>query len=409
MSRQIKKISAILLALALVFVSSAVMSQAANTAQAAITKILEVPQGTEIPAIDFDFTITPVDVDGTAYDGSNMPTLGTAGAVTISIGSASNNSTNAGITSYWNESAELIDFDWSAYADGTYVYTIKETGNDWTDPADPIVAEILSASQAEYTLSVYVENGETWAVIAAYVQDDAGNNAVLGDKVDPTPGGDGTTTFNSQLIFNAQYAKFVGTDPEDASFALTDAPLIVSKAITGSHMNASDEFDFTMTVTMPSFVGVNADFTAFSGSYDAYLFEGGAIVDTPAVVKVTFVSGTANTFKLKGGQSLVFANLPVGASFSVTEDAFTGYVPSVAIHGTTIPGSLNTALSTGLYYIMDPSAGQSIAAYTNDASAPPPTGLNMNTLPFYAMIILSISAMGVYLAAKTRKRKAQQF
>jgi len=407
MSRQIKKFSAILLTLALVFASFAVMSYAdPGDIKAAITKKLEVPQGTVIPAIDFNFSITPETVDATAYDGSNMPALGTAGVVTISIGSASSNSSNAGITSYLNESGDLLNINWSSYADGVYVYTIKETGSNWVDPADPIVKEILSMSKAEYTLSVYVKSGDVEAVTAAYIQDDAGSGAVLGDKVDPTPGGNGTTTLTSQMIFTNQFAKYAETDPEDAGFQLTDAPLVVSKEIKGTYMNPADEFDFTVTITMPSFVGANAGFTAFNGPYEAFLFEGGVLVDTPAVVKVTFVSGTANTFKLKGGQSLVFANLPVGASFSVTEDAAIGYVPSVEVHGSTIPGTFNTALSTGQYYVMD--AGQSIAAYTNDASPPPPTGLNLNTIPFYGMIVLAIAAMGVYLAAKTRKRKAQQ-
>ena len=437
MSKQIKKISAIFLALALFCMSFAVTSSALydpgqdpiNTGipfswtikkdndgndipitEAAIAKTLNTPVGTVLPAdLEFEFTIVPENFSGIAYDNSNMPTLGTAGVADISITSASNPGSYGDTDTYWAETADLLAIDWSSWADGVYVYTITETNGTFTPSADPLVDEILSNSKAEYSMSVFVEGGVVVAVAAKYIKDHTGGTAG-GYKVDPTPGG-GTELGHdfSQMIFNNQYVKYENTDPEDPGFVLATAPLAISKAVTGEYAKPDDEFDFTATITMPTLVENNDDFLSFRDPYVAYLFENGALVDDPAVVTVSFESGTAQTFKLKGTQSLVFANLPVGATFTVTEEVAAGYVPSVVIDGTAIAGKYNTALSTGTKYVLDPEIGYNLAAYTNDASTTPPTGLNLNTVPFYAMIVLAISAMGVYLVAKTRKGKAQQF
>ena len=435
MSKQIKKISAIFLALALFCMSFAVTSSALRDAsgdpiysgnpltwptggapltEAAITKLLMAPKGTVIPDFDFEFTIIPDNYSGIAFDGSNVPILGTSdvlatkGTVDLSITKTSNNDSLGGTDSYYVESVDLLAIDWSAKPDGVYVYNITETAGTFTPSTDPLVDEILSNSKAEYNMSVFVENGAVVAVAAKYVKDHTGGTAG-GYKVDPTPGGGSEygQAF-SQMLFTNQYVKYEDTDPEDPGFVLATAPLTISKAITGDYSDADDEFDFSATITMPTLVENNTDFAAFSGPYIAYLFENGVVVDTPAFEMVSFSSGTANTFKLKGNQSLVFANLPVGATFTVTEDVATGYVPSVVIDGTAIAGKYNTALTTGTKYVLDPEVGYNLAAYTNDASTTPPTGLNLNTVPFYGMIVLAIAAMGVYLVMKTRK-KAQQF
>jgi hypothetical protein len=365
-----------------------------------------------------------------------MPALGTDNEVVISYDGTETGVTAGDTTTYTLLSDNVLDgVVWPD--EGIYVYSIKETNSvvDWS--TDDLVEEILHNSLAEYTLKAFVNEDPAnpgtyvlWAVTVVREADDNGEDAD-GEKVEPTTEGEETeeVTF-SEMTFLNTYAKFVNIedigDVEDA-YAAGTAPLTVSKTVTGD-VDADKYFEFELAVTMPSFVETNPNdaFDALQGPYTAYLFNAaGELLDGTALAgldyegdyeastgAISFASGDATIFYLKHQWQLVFTNLVVGSDYAVEETGEFGYLPSIKVtydHTVVTIGVFNTNLGVDGQLVADRELGfYSLAAYTNFGSNPN-TGLNLNTLPFYGMILLAVAALGTYLAVKASKRKAQQF
>jgi len=377
-------------------------------AQAGITKILKVPVGTDLPAgMSFNFEVEKVSYNGDTSATGAMPDLGTAGNVNIPV--SGDGTTVNGITTYVLESGNLAGINWPNT--GIYKYKITEIDESANYNQDPDVKEETHFSGAEYTLTVYVREGKTQAGdtvlyvhyaegVVVIVDDD--DVAHTGDKVDPTPGGNKEDYFYSQIIFTNRYVKTnLIVDP-----TTEEGPLAVSKAVEGVYANHNQFFQFKLTMAAPSI-------SDFSGPFKAYILEGTTVVDlddvdnpntkTDTDAKGDYIEFTndpnGTTFYLKDGQRLAFLDTPVGTSFTAIETEVTGYVTNILLHGEN-----RTSRSTGLQYVAD-KAG-SLAAYTNTNNGTPPTGLNLNDLPFIAMIILAAGAFIALAVAKSRKRKA---
>jgi len=117
-------------------------------------------------------------------------------------------------------------------------------------------------------------------------------------------------------------------------------------------------------------------------------------------------SGVTN-FRLKDGQRLVFVDTPVGTSYTVEETAAIHYIPSLIVTrngaaGAPIPGTLNTALPSGTQLVGELANG---AAFTNTRDFVTPTGLNLNDLPFYGLILLALGSLVTFVVVKVRKRR----
>ncbi|MCL2888906.1 MAG: hypothetical protein FWE65_00615, partial [Eggerthellaceae bacterium] len=355
LSKKFRK-SNLLAMLVLSFVLSLVSTQAAFAdegaiegseefpAQSAITKLLQMPEGTDLPTADFQFKVESISVDDVAATTSNMPIIGDAdstqafGIVTISytaqdvtLGKTANNTTLVP-----KESESLFaKTDWKHA--GVYVYRISELTGSYKPNTTPPPTEVMSYSKASYQVNVYVTEGEKGLyvyAVGAMVKTEDNKGQDEGKKVDSTPGG-GTKFEYSQMTFTNTYVKIWGGDIKDPSLAL-------SKAVAGELASKEAYFRFDVNVTAPLLVFNPAvDEKDATPVYLAYVVEDRA--GQPTVVTsaangnvagkdqnnkeyLAFTSGEMNTVNLKHGQRLVFIDTPVGSTYTVSEIDPTGYV-----------------------------------------------------------------------------------
>ncbi|MCL1803677.1 MAG: hypothetical protein FWG30_08595 [Eubacteriaceae bacterium] len=451
MSKKQSKLLAALLALALIFGAFSPSALAADdpyTDGAAITKVLKVPIGTQLPAeINFEFEITPVSVDSAAFNGTNMPDFGNAtlsypadllvlSAEAVSEG-LTNPYTENGITYYILETGDilsLISGSWQSA--GKYEYKITEKADTFSlnsySPAENFT-EGMAWSGAEYSMFVFVVESEdspgTFYIDGIGVvktKNDDGEDAGNAKVHVITPGGDDTEYFWSQIIFENAYWKTPDGDPGDPD--TNDASLNVSKEIGGSAIVDEDYnrfFSFAMSVTPPSIIPVDElpdYFAAFVVDVDGSIVtslsdyaEAGSIGTIAAgqpqagTEFIKFVPGEVCSFKLKPGQSLIFMDTPVGTAYEITESANPYFQPSYQITTSSVSagqvhGSTSQSLSTGKEYTGE---GQgmlvNLAAFLNICDFNPETGLA--SLPLYGMSLLGIAAYAVYSAAKSYGKK----
>jgi len=415
-----------------------------DVSEAAITKLLEVPFGTEVPAtMSFEFEIDKVSLNGgtATADLADMPSYQT---VTIDFdGSQTKDATlsTGGLDVWYIESGSLFDAGDFPYA-GIFTYLITETAGTYTDSvSDP--TEKTTYSEAEYEISIYVREyavGDTipagksagdlyiYAIGAFKLTEDPGDGSTVKVKIDPTPGGDGgTTTDYSQMIFINSYVKTNdGTDPEDPD----DWTLSVSKTVdvgTEGLGSVNKYFDYEMTVTQPTVLVTTAPLV-----WKAYILDssGDALADLTdngvtasgsdgfgEYLNVT--SGAMFEFSLKHGERLVFIDTPVGTTYAIEEAGAASYVPSVeVVYDSTTSGTdsdvsgspleipsaaILTALGHDDLYVSEEGTS---ADFTNTFDTTPPAGLNISNLSFYILILVGAVGFGLFMFIKNRRKNS---
>jgi len=394
---------------------------------AAITKVVQMPQGTAVPTALFTFDVDAVTVDDVAAAQAN-PAMPTIDPVDLTLTSAVTPvGPTSGSTSYYVQSDNIlagVDFPHA----GVYVYTVteEENTNGGTGGIDTDTAhQTLSYSQASYTMTVYVDNtkaGGTYVYAVGVEADTKDDGTVATGKVDPTPGGNGSTYTYSQMAFTNTYVHTNGAaDPGDPD-PYTDSTLSVSKNVDGLFASQDQYFDFTLTLAVPTEVTpVPAYYKAYVvgstgdvidpannvGAADAALIGTDQTTNGYSYIEVSTSDPT--DIMLKHGQTLVFVNTPVGTGYTVTENDPTGYVPSflVTTNGDTplesTQGTLSTELSTG-----DQLVGEATNAtvFTNTRDLITPTGLSMSVMPFVGLIGLAGAGLVAFVVVKSRKRVA---
>ena len=402
-----------------------------DPAQGAITKLLQMPHGTNVPQTTFKFTVTPISVDGDndSTVTAAMPEIGTLGEVEIEFPPVGTPPAYTfkeidknGIDYYYLESSELFASVSWPHA-GVYVYEIEELkttfANKGTYPDAPY--EIMTFSSAKYTVSVYVKDGNqgTYVFFVGAVKTTKEDGQPGTEKVDPTPGSESNEFDYSQMIFINTYVKANGgTDPEDED----DWTLSISKVVSGDFASTSTYFKYDLKIITPSLL---ADPNA---SYKGYVVEKDATGAFTIVTStanganaldnfILFGNGTAGTFYLKHGQYLVFTDTPVGTSYEITEFGTSGYTPSVIVTYDSVADAeekglkgaaliLPDANNTTYDYTLYVGETKNSADFTNKNETETPTGLDLNDLPFIGMIILAIGGFITFIAFKARKRKA---
>ncbi|MDR2686530.1 MAG: hypothetical protein LBB75_02165 [Oscillospiraceae bacterium] len=399
--------------------NGALLGTEAVPAQAAITKILQMPKGTDTPNANFVFEVKAVSAADCA-DPAEAPAITD---ITISFDQNMAGETRGATKSVPKESLDIFAGKNFPHA-GVYAYEITEKQKTNTAIDANTKHEDLKYSPAKYTLKVYVQNKADGSGTYIYAIGDVITNPdnecqKAGDKVDPTPGDNGNGDY-SKMIFTNTYVKTNGpTDPDDPDPTKDeDSILSVSKMVEGGFASKELYFNFNLTVTKPALVSGDQ-------TYRAYVVEGNKVLKATemAANKVT-AAGTddkgqdyievsdALTFSLKHGQKLVFIDTPVGTSYEVTEINPTDYKPhyTITTNGTPaaeVAGSLSASLATGTQW-----AGEATnkAAYRNERDDITPTGLNLNDLPFIGMIALAFGAVAAVAVAKARKvRKMASF
>lgn len=271
---------------------------------------------------------------------------------------------------------------------GKYEYTVTETG------AAPAITDIkhqtMIMSKAEYTMDVYVSNGDNGLEISNIIV-----NKKKDDKGTATTGKvDISNTDKNGFKFTNTYVQEAGTgiDPTnpDPTYA-KDGSLNVTKAIeaNGGTVDTSKMFDFTAKFTFPT----GTDAKTLGGVKDA---DGHAIsIDE---------NGTY-TFKLTANKNMKFTGVPVGTKINVTESATPNYKGSAK---SVFNGQAQTDVVADKYneaITVENTLGQkqNKVDVTNTYNYVPTTGIIMNTLPYVLMIALCGAALMAFVAFKRRR------
>lgn len=271
---------------------------------------------------------------------------------------------------------------------GKYEYTVKETA------AAPAITDgehqKMIMSQAEYTMDVYVINGDNGLEISNIIvnktKDDKGTAAT--GKVDIS------NTDKNGFNFTNTYVQEAGTgiDPTnpDPTYK-TDGSLNVTKAINanGGTVDADKDFDFTATFIFPK----GTDATTLGGVKDA----DGHVISINE-------NGTC-TFKLKANKNMKFTGVPVGTKINVTESATPNYKGSAVsvFNGQSQPKVEAAKYNMALTVTNTLGQKQNKVDVTNTYDYVPTTGIIMNTLPYVLMIALCGVALMAFVAFKRRR------
>ena len=356
--RHLKKWKALLLAGVMTLTAclgGTAMAADQESAAVLVNKTLEVAEGTTLPDLTFQFTITKVTDDA--------PDASVQDGITFTDADLTAERLSNGV--YTVEKSKAITFGTFPHA-GEYVYTVSETNSN---------AEGVTYAENSYQLHVYVYNGTDGSLyvnssVAYPVTSDGG----VGEKADG-------------LDFINQY---VGTLTEEDNTAL-----VISKDVTGDLANLDTEFTYTIRITLPSTV---TGISSVTGSFSS----GGT---------QQFAVNQDVTFTLKDGESLTFDGIPAGTRYVVTEAGTSGFTPSVVVmeDGTrttnTSAGegqSLATASQGSTNLAGD--NGENSASFTNNWDDTPATGIIINNLPLIAVAVAAVLAAVVLFAVNRRRR-----
>lgn len=271
---------------------------------------------------------------------------------------------------------------------GKYEYTVTETG------AAPTITDgehqKMIMSQAEYTMDVYVTNGDKGLEISNIIvnkkKDDKGTAAT--GKVDISNTDKNGFNFTNTYVQEAG----TGTDPTNPDPTYDkDGSLNVTKTINanGGTVDAEKDFDFTATFNFPK----GTDATTLGGVKDA----NGHVI--------TINENGTCTFTLKANKNMKFTGVPVGTKINVTESATPNYKGSAV---SVFNGQSQTKVEASKYNMaltVTNTLGQkqNKVDVTNTYDYVPTTGIIMNTLPYVLMIALCGAALMAFVAFKRRR------
>ena len=271
---------------------------------------------------------------------------------------------------------------------GKYEYTVTETG------AAPAITDgehqKMIMSQAEYTMDVYVTNGDKGLEISNIIvnkkKDDKGTAAT--GKVDISNTDKNGFNFTNTYVQEAG----TGTDPTNPDPTYDkDGSLNVTQTINanGGTVDAEKGFNFTATFNFPK----GTDATTLGGVKDA----NGHLI--------TINENGTCTFTLKANKNMKFTGVPVGTKINVTESATPNYKGSAV---SVFNGQSQTKVEASKYNMaltVTNTLGQkqNKVDVTNTYDYVPTTGIIMNTLPYVLMIALCGAALMAFVAFKRRR------
>ena len=393
--KKLNKFFAVLVALAMMATLCVSMAFAApaessdSLADSVITKVLDVPAGVASPAASFDFTVTP----------TSQPSTMALTAKTETITFAAGTGTQTKVKS-------LADFiglndntkDFNITQPGEYVFTVAEANtSSFTQDTDAKTTEAMDYSDAQYTLRVYVINGENGLEIKAITVVDSTVNEdpeeegseVDAAKVDPEDKDptvtDPTNKEGSDFKFTNVYTKsFSDTEENGGAFN-------VEKAVTESGDTAF-KFPITIAITIDEATLENGAYTLTAGD-KTWSFSTGNLTAT-------------QTVDLANGEKAIFTTFPAGATVNVTENVAATSVQNAGDYTGAASG-----LATGTYAkggALDVTTAafdaQGQVKVTNTLSSEDitPTGILVNNLPYIALALVAIGGLVAYVVVRRR-------
>lgn len=342
-----------------------------SPATASVTKELQFAEGVVTPDVDFTFDFTAKSFEGSAALPTETPDLDT----TISYEGTETGSTSDGLTTVVKETGNIFA-DKTFPAAGVYEYSVVETASR---------VEGMDDSQAEYTMKVYVKNGEegtyVYSVTVNQEKNDEGGTGT--GKVDPeqpeTPG-----TGNGFRFVNV-YTEQGGIDPDDPDAKA----LTISKTVEGKYGDHTKDFTFNVTLTKAA--------TASDESYTGYVGD----------ERYTFVPGTSTEVTLKHGEALTFDRLPVGTKYTVVETGTENYTGSAVVTEGEVITNVNDAqkganLTVSNKLVKAGANNSTAVTNTYDDASVTPTGIIINNLPFILLIVAAAAGIALYAVSRRR-------
>ena len=254
----------------------------------------------------------------------------------------------------------------------TAKFWVKEPGaTDYTlvDAKNYKANSTVTKTTKEEIDSHKKENGVTYVLTGWYAEDDT-THGPKGDLVSTWP----YTPTEPQLAD--------GTVNFYAEYVPMYSQVTVSKTVTGALGDKAKEFSFTLTVKDDSNGNeITGEMKAQKGSAEEFTIKSG------------------NTFTLKDGESIVFTNVPTGATVTVTENDYTGtnggYSTSYVVDNGQSTGGLEAKLE-------NISAGNHTIAFTNSKDVIPDTGITLHSMPY--LLVLAGVLVGGMAWMRRRKR-----
>ena len=165
--------------------------------------------------------------------------------------------------------------------------------------------------------------------------------------------------------------------------------LTISKAVKGSAANANEHFTFTLTASALRNQTFSVTYTGTGGCAEGH------------AQNITFSSAGAASITLKHGESAVIANLPTETGIRIVETESGGasnYATSVTVGGNTTSGKAVT--------VNTPADGTALSAhFVNELQNPPPTGINMDIVPYAVLAAVVAAGAAVFLILRARRRR----
>lgn len=406
----------------------------ASNEQIVIGKSIKMPKNWEPTELSVTFKVTPVgfavgkETTYTAVDGLSFEN----GKVTLSKDDFKSKDTTEDQVKYWGaETKNLVSS--IKYGDktgieaieaiatekqstGSLKFTVTESGFTYTDNSNTFSV----SSDASYDLVFWIDykanddgTGSYKVTSVTDTKTKTDNGSDVNEKVDPTPESTDVskTTYDnndkivpdteagevdydlSGMLFNNDITK--SDKPENP-----DTPTVDDNAFKLSKINKdgdeNQEFQFTVKLTAPNLAKVDTTQTINVKVYDKNNNE----VKDKAT---TFEYGKDNTIKLKGGETAVFDQMYNSTKVVVTEAGTPSYLPSYAsTYGNSSTKTVNIGDSLGVEGITK--AKTDYVTYTNIYQSITPTGVIMNNLPFFMMILIGAVAIAAGFVFQARKK-----
>jgi len=383
-------------------------------AKVAITKELQMPEGTKTPTATFSFVFTKTRVDGdnTAAAIGKMPDLADSSKVDYDTES-SKGITKDGIKTVTANSGNILENVTWPHA-GEYVYLVRENQGSYVIKG--AAKETLVYSQAAYYLHIFIAEDTSGKLyvkgVAAFAErDQKGAEVQEKKKVDSSVPIDKNGGNNLKFTNTYTNTRGGGEAPNK-----TNESFFISKEVVGEMANKSKYFSFDVTITNNPLVSTTeykAYITTFNGTTYTKVSLGEANNQYEKDQDYVIITvGEKKTVTLKHGQYLVVMDSPYGTKFEAVEAAAPGYAPTAVVRESGVPQLLgdddtaNVPLSSGTKTVL--SDGFSNAAFTNYAIVSIPTGISLDNLPFIAMVLVAITAFGVFIFSKRPRRTGRQ-
>ena len=352
MKKMTKKILSLLLVSALVL-AMGISAFAEETAGPNLVKTLDIADGVKVPNATFNFKLEEL----SALTGQDDPAVSTGS--TGFTASTTITATEAAAEGGKSISLESLFANATFPHAGVYAYKLTEEAATFTPAGNETLT--CNTGDAEYTVIVVVQNktaGTGMEIKEIQVRDKGGNK---------TP----------NAAFNNKYEK-KNTDNE--------APLTVSKTVSGAMGDKDSKFTFNLKITAPE------GSTPGTGTLTAKIGTETVSVDY----------GNTNEIKLKDGETLTVTGILFGSKYQVVEAAtdssiqnYSSYETEVSVNGATATRSKDS----GETLLSDTTANT--VAFTNTLKEIPVMGVIINTLPY--VLIVAIAAAGFfYMQMKKR-------